>query len=103
MTLEQIWLIVAVVLSLPGGLFVAFLMSEPRARWASVLGGIIGGVVTGIAVYFFVVLAKVGVDILSYTFGVFFAASVGVALGALIMNFLVGLIARGPNSSAIEY
>lgn len=102
MTLEQILLIVAVVLSLPGGLFVAFLISEPRARWASILGGIIGAVVTAIAVYFFVVMAKVGIDALSYAFGVFFAASIGVALGALIMNFLVGLVARG-SDSAIEY
>ncbi len=102
MTLEQILLIVAVVLSLPGGLFVAFLISEPRARWASILGGIIGAVVTAIAIYFFVVMAKVGIDALSYAFGVFFAASIGVALGALIMNFLVGLVARG-SDSAIEY
>ena len=103
MTLEQILLIVAVVLSLPGGLFVAFLMSEPRARWASILGGIIGGVATALAVYFFVVLAKVGIDGLSYAFGVFFASSVGVALGALVMNFLVGLVARSPDSSAVEF
>jgi len=103
MTLEQILLIVAVVLSLPGGLFVAFLISEPRARWASILGGLIGGVATALAVYFFVVLANVGIDALSYAFGVFFAASVGVALGALILNFLVGLVARGSDSSAIEF
>jgi hypothetical protein len=103
MTLEQILLIVAVVLSLPGGLFVAYLMSEPRARWASIFGGIIGGVVVALAVYFFVVTANVGIDALSYTFGVFFAASIGVALGALVMNFLVGLVARGSDSSAIEF
>jgi len=103
MTLEQILLIVAVVLALPGGLFVAYLISEPRARWASILGGIIGAIAVAAAVYFFVIMANVGIDPLSYAFGVFFAASIGVALGALIVNFLVGVVARGSDSSAIEY
>jgi hypothetical protein len=103
MTLEQILLVVAVVLSLPGGLFVAYLISEPRARWASILGGLIGAVAVAVAVYYFVIMAKVEIDALSYAFGVFFAASTGVALGALIMNFLVGLVARGRDNSALEF
>jgi hypothetical protein len=43
-----------------------------------------------------------GIDGLSYFFGVFFAASVGVMLGALVVNFLVGLVSRSSSESAIE-
>jgi hypothetical protein len=45
---------------------------------------------------------NMGIDGLSYFFGVFFAASVGVMLGALVANFLVGLVSRSSSESAIE-
>lgn len=102
MTTEVILLIIGIVLSLPGGLFVAFLTSMARAKWAALFGGIIGAVVVGLAVLYFVNTANVGIDGLSYFYGVFFACSVGVVLGALLVNFLVGLVSRGSSDSLAE-
>ena len=101
-TTEVILLIIGIVLSLPGGLFVAFLTSMARAKWAALLGGIIGAVVVGLAVLYFVNTANVGIDGLSYFYGVFFACSVGVFLGALLVNFLVGLVSRGAGDPLAE-
>ncbi len=102
MSTEVILLIIGFVLALPGGLFVAFLSSMARAKWAALLGGIIGGAVVGLAILFYVNTANVGIDGLSYFYGVFFACSVGVALGALIVNFLVGLASRNSNEALPE-
>lgn len=102
MTTEVILLIIGIILALPGGLFVAFLMSQARARWAAILGGIIGAVVVGLAILFYVNTANVSIDGLSYFYGIFFACSVGVFLGALIVNFLVGLVSRTPADSLAE-
>jgi hypothetical protein len=99
---EVILLIIGFILALPGGLFVAFLSSMARAKWAALLGGIIGGAVVGLAILFYVNTANVGIDGLSYFYGVFFACSVGVALGALIVNFLVGLASRNSNEALPE-
>jgi len=101
-TTEVILLIIGIILALPGGLFVAFLMSQARARWAAILGGIIGAVIVGLAILYFVYTANVGIDGLSYFYGVFFACSIGVFLGALIVNFLVGLVSHTPADSLAE-
>lgn len=98
---EVILLIIGVVLSLPGGLFVAGLSSMARAKWAALLGGIIGAVVVSLGILYFVKVLPVSIDPLSYFFGIFFASSVGVFLGALLVNFLVGLVSRG-RDAAIE-
>jgi hypothetical protein len=58
-------------------------------------------VVAGV-ILFWVNATNMGIDGLSYFFGVFFAASVGVMLGALVVNFLVGLVSRSSSESAIE-
>ncbi len=97
-----ILVIIAAVLSLPGGLFMAGLMSPARARWAALLGGLIGAVVVGAGIYFFVTSAHPSLDGLSYFLGSLFACSMGVLAGALVANFLVGLGSRGPVSPA-EY
>lgn len=99
---EVILLIIGVVLSLPAGLFVAGLSSLARAKWAALLGGIIGAVVVALGILYYVNAANVGIDGLSYLYGVFFASSVGVFLGALVVNFLVGLVSRGPSDTAVE-
>lgn len=93
---KLVLLIVVGVLSLPGGLFMSALMSEPRARFASLLGGIIGAAVVGAGIYYFVTKAHVNVDMLSYGLGSFFGCSMGVFAGALIANWAVGLGSRGP-------
>lgn len=102
MSTEVILSIIAVVLSLPGGLFVAGFTSMARAKWAALFGGIIGGVVVTLAILVWVNSANIGIDGLSYFYGVFFASSVGVFTGALVVNFLVGLVTRGSSDSAIE-
>lgn len=102
MTTDIILSIIGVVLALPGGLFVAGFSSMARAKWAALFGGLIGGVVVAAAILFWVNATNMGIDGLSYLFGVFFAASVGVVLGALVVNFLVGLVSRSSSESAIE-
>lgn len=101
-TTDIILSIIGVVLALPGGLFVAGFSSMARAKWAALFGGLIGGVVVAGAILFWVNATNMGIDGLSYFFGVFFAASVGVMLGALVVNFLVGLVSRSSSESAIE-
>lgn len=103
MDLNLVLLIIATVLSLPGGLFMSFLMSEPRAKWLSLLGGVIGAFVVAAGIYFFVTQAKVSVDGLSYALGTFFATSMGVFGGALLVNFLVGIASRGSDVASQEY
>jgi hypothetical protein len=97
-----ILVIIAAVLSLPGGLFMAELMSQARARWAALIGGIIGAAVIAAGIYFFVSTTRPSLDGLSYFLGSFFSCSMGVFAGALLANFLVGLGSRGPVTPA-EY
>lgn len=103
MSTEVILLIIGVVLSLPGGLFVAGLSSMARAKWAALFGGIIGAVVVGLAILYFVNTANVSIEGLSFFYGVFFASSIGVFLGALLVNFLVGLVSRSSSDSLAEH
>jgi hypothetical protein len=94
---------IAVVLALPGGLFVAYLMSLPRARLLSMLGGIIGDGVIALGILYFVVATNPSLDGLSFFLGSFFGCSVGVAIGALLANFVVAQGSRGPDVSSLEY
>ncbi len=103
MNFNLVLLIIATVLALPGGLFMSFLMSEPRAKWLSLLGGILGALIVAAGIYFFVTQANISIDGLSYALGTFFAASMGVFAGALLINFLVGLASRGSDVSAQEF
>lgn len=103
MDFNTILLIIAVILALPGGLFVAWLLSVPRARFLALLGGIVGDVVVALAIYTFIQMANPSLDALSYWVGAFFACSTGVALGALLADWLVGLVRRGPDVSSLEY
>ena len=89
-------LLIAAILALPGGLFLSFVMSEPRARWLALLGGIVGDAAIAGGIVFYLSASQVSVDALSYGLGAFFACSMGVFCGALVMNFLVGLASRGP-------
>lgn len=95
--LKAFLLIVAAALALPAGLFITYLLSDPRARWAAFIGALIGDGLTGLGLYYFVLAGKVGIDGLSYWFGLFFGCSIGVMVGALIANFLVAQV-RGNSS-----
>lgn len=95
--------IIAAVLALPPGLFISALMSQPRARLLSLLGGTIGDVAVAVAVYLVVTNAKISLDGLSYFLGTFFACSMGIFAGALVVNFLVGLAGLRSSTTAAEY
>jgi len=98
-----ILLIIAAVLSLPGGLFMVAIMTPQRGRLLSLLGGLIGAVVVAAAIYAYVQAAKPSIDGLSYAIGAFFACSIGVFAGALLVNFLLGLARRRPDLASSEY
>lgn len=88
MLVNVIVLIVAAVLALPGGLFVAALISQPSARKYAMLGGVIGLLLTIAGLEYFVNAANVTIDAVSWFFGAFMACSMGVAVGALVVDFL---------------
>lgn len=90
MSLSTTILIVGAILSLPAGLFVAFLVSQPRVRFLGLLGGLIGGVLTALALWYFVTVTKTTIDAVSWFFGVFLACSMGVGVGALLIGFFFG-------------
>ncbi len=88
MLVNVIVLIIAAVLALPGGLFVAALISQPSARKFAMLGGVIGLLLTIAGLEYFVNAANVTIDAVSWFFGAFLACSMGVAVGALVVDFL---------------
>jgi hypothetical protein len=90
MSLTTIVLIVAAVLALPGGLFVAWLVSRPGIRFLGLLGGLIGDALTALGLLYFVNTAHIGIDPVTWFLGGFLACSMGVALGALLVGFLFG-------------
>ncbi len=101
MSLSTILLIIAAFISLPGGLFAASLMSQPRTRWLGLVGGVLGAVITAIALQFFVHAAGVTIDAVSWFIGAFLACSMGVAVGALLVNFFTSS-GRGSDMTTLE-
>ncbi len=94
MSLDTIILIIAAVLSLPGGLFAVSLMSQPRTRWRSLIAGIIGAVLTALAVKYFIHVTDVTTEAVSWFLGSFLACSMGVAVAALLVNWFANLDRR---------
>ena len=103
MSMTVLFMIIAAILALPAGLFVASLVSLARARWLAIPAGIVGDVVVAIAVYFYVTNTKFVVDGLDYFLGALFACSMGVLAGALLANFLVSLGERHPQVGSAEF
>jgi hypothetical protein len=97
-----ILLIIAAVLSLPGSLFISFVMSAPRAKWLSLFGAIIGTAAAAASIFYYITAANPSVDGLSFALGTFFGCSMGAFAGALLVNFLVGLTSR-PQESTTEF
>lgn len=98
MSLSIIILIVAAILSLPAGLFVAYLVSQPRVRFLGLLGGLIGAALTALALWYFVTATNTTIDAVSWFLGVFLACSMGVGVGALLIGFFFG--SARPESAA---
>jgi hypothetical protein len=88
MTLDIILLVIAALLALPIGLFVAMLISQPDTRRYGLLGGVIALVLTAIGVEYFVQAANVTIDAFSFFVGALLACVMGVAVGALVVDFL---------------
>ena len=103
MDTNTIILVAALVLSLPGSLFIGFRLSARRARLAAVFAGIIGAVATAAAIYFYIQSSPISLDGLSYFLGSFFACSVGSFAGALLANFAVGTGDQVSDLSSSEY
>ena len=83
-------LIIGGVLSLPIGLFIAYFFSQSRVRVLGVMGGLLGAIVAGAALYLGIAASGISVEALSYFFGSFFICSTGVVAGALLVNVLAG-------------
>jgi hypothetical protein len=83
-------LIIAAILSLPAGLFVAFLVSQPRVRFLGLLGGLVGGALAAFAMWYYVTVTNTTIDAVSWSLGVFLACSMGVGVGALLVGFFFG-------------
>ncbi|HEY7848894.1 MAG TPA: hypothetical protein VIC27_02460 [Ktedonobacterales bacterium] len=101
MSLDIILLIAGAILSLPGGLFVAYLVSQPRTRWLGLIGGVLGAAVLALALYYFIHVAGITIDAFSWFLGAFLACSMGVAVGALLVGFFTGS-GRGSDMRAQE-
>lgn len=90
MSLSMIILVVGAILSLPAGLFVAFLVSRPGLRILGLLGGLVGGALTAFGLWYYMGATHTVVDAVSWFFGAFLACSMGVGLGALLITFFFG-------------
>lgn len=102
-TLSNLILVIATILALPGGLFIAWMLGATRARWATLLGGVIGAIVTAVAIYLLAQAAKLILDAIGLSIGAFLAVTVGIAIGALLADFLVGLGSHRPDVSSLEF
>jgi hypothetical protein len=100
---NTILLILALVLSLPGSLFIGYRLSARRARFAALFAGLIGEVAVAVAIYFYVQNSSLSIDGLSFFLGSFFACSVGGFTGALLANFALGFGDRTRDLSSSEY
>lgn len=99
MSLSVILLIIAAVLSLPGGLFVASLISQPRTRWLALVGAVILVALTAAALEYFTFAAHVTIDAVSWFYAAFLACSLGAGIGALLVDFITG---RGRRSDIAQ-
>jgi hypothetical protein len=100
---NTILLIIALVLSLPGSIFIGYRLSYRRAKIASVFATVIGEVAVAVAIYFFVNNNSISIDGLSFFIGSFFACSVGGFTGALLANFAIGAGDRVGDLPSSEY
>jgi hypothetical protein len=100
---NTILLIIALVLSLPGSLFIGFRLSVRRARFASLVLGLIFAVATAGCIYLYIHNTTVSIDGLSFFLGSFFGCSVGAFLGALLANFAFGGGSRAADVTSPEY
>lgn len=90
MSLSTVLLLIGAILALPGGLFVASLISQPRSRWLALVGAVIVLVLTAGALEYYISANKVGIDAFTWFLAAFLACSLGAGIGALLVGFLTG-------------
>lgn len=103
MNINTILNILALVLSLPGSLFIGYRLSGQRARFAAVILSLIGAVAVAAAIYLYIQNTSISIDGLSFFLGTFFACSVGAFLGALMANFAIGASGQTTDLTSSEY
>ena len=103
MDTNTILLIIALVLSLPGSLFIGYRLSVRRARFASLVMGLIFALAIAGCIYLYIHNTTVSIDGLSFFLGSFFGCSVGTFLGALLANFAFGAGGRSSDLTSPEY
>ena len=103
MDTDSILLIIALVLSLPSSLFIGYRLSARRARFASVVMGLIFAVATAGCIYLYINNNTISIDGLSFFLGSFFGCSVGAFIGALLANFAFGGSGRTSDLTSPEY
>lgn len=101
MSLSTIILVIAGILSLPVGLFVAYFVSRPGLRILGVLGGLIGAGLAALGLELFRANVNLTIEAVSWFFGAFFACSIGVVVGALLVGFIFG--GGRSDTAAAEY
>jgi hypothetical protein len=99
----SILLIIALVLSLPSSLFIGYHLSSRRARFASVVMGLIFAVATAGLIYLYINNNTISIDGLSFFLGSLFGCSVGAFIGALLANFAFGAGGRTSDLTSPEY
>jgi hypothetical protein len=97
--IKLILIVIAFVLAIPVGTFLASLMSPRRARLLSLLGAVVAAALSAGAIYYFV--RTISVDALSYGLGAFLAVTTGALIGALVVDFLVSLGNRRPGAGSL--
>jgi len=100
---NTILIIIALVLSLPGSLFIGYRLSAQRARFAALILSLVGAVAVAGAIYLYIHNSSISIDGLSFFLGTFFACSVGAFLGALLANFAIGTGEQTTDLSSSEY
>jgi hypothetical protein len=98
--IKLVLIVIAFVLALPIGEFLASLVSLRRARLLAYLGAAVGAGLIAAGVYWFA--KQIQIDGLTYFVGAFFAATTGAVIGAMVANFLVGLGDRRGRSVHVE-
>jgi phosphate/sulfate permease len=96
MDIKVLLAIIACVFAIPVGLVLAALLAPRRSRIFSLLGAIIGAVVTAAGVWYYV--RTQSVEGLSYALGAFLACAIGAVTGGLLVDFLFSLGDRRPTT-----
>lgn len=78
------------VVALPIGLFLAFIVSPVNMRGWAVFGGLLGAALAATGLYYYVDLAHIPIDGVSYVVAALLVATTGCIVGSLLLNGMFG-------------